>query len=778
MPRHCLSRRLVLTLAVLSVWGSHALTQPPPLAPDPKAPVLNPIAPLGVQRGQAIDLTLTGSNLAVPTGILLSFPGKVVIPSENNNGKDPAKLLVRLEVPADAPLGFHTLRLATAYGMSNFRIFCIDDLPQVLETDTNRSRDTAQAVPVPCVVAGRCDVAESADWYKVSVKAGQRLSFEVLGRRLGSAFDPQITIFDPRTGREVLGGHSNDAPGLQTDPRLTHTFKDAGDYLVEIRDVSYRGGADFWYRLRIGDFPCATTPLPLAVKRGTQTTVRFAGPNVDGVAPVEILAPADPEASVMWVAPKGANGLYGWPVSLALSDLHELLETEPNDEPAKANRVSVPGAITGRLQQKGDVDHYVFATSKGQRTIIEAHTHDLHSPAELYLVLRDAQGNQLQASNPAVAPRLDFTAPADGDYTLAVEHLHYWGGPDETYRLTFTPYTPGFALSATLDRFGAPQSGVVAIPIHVVRHDYPGPIEVSARGEGVSASLTIPAGQPAQPNQPAGSLQVKVPADLPLGPYAFTIRGRATINGKPFTTLASVREAASQEMAALPVPPRQTWTPLALAVTPKQPFSLVAKFEASPGTPGEPVSVTVTATRDPGFTSEIALAAVGLPANVAAALKNIPANANEAKGQLSPAANAAAGQFPITIVGKVKHKDVDFEIKAAPVPLVLADKPPFTLTAKLETPSTMVGKPAAIVVTATRTPGFTGEIALTIAPVPPNVTPKLKNIDMNAGEARVELESAANTPPGQYAITVTGKAKHKNKDYAINAPAVTLVLTK
>jgi hypothetical protein len=769
----------VLTIVLLLAWAGHGVTQPPaPLAPDPRAPVLNPVAPLGVQRGQAIDLTLTGSNLAAPTGLLLSFPAKVTISTENNNGKDNGKLLVRLEVPADAPLGFHTLRLATAYGISNFRIFCVDDLPQVLETDANRSRDTAQAVAVPCVVAGRCDVAESADWYKVSVKAGQRVSFEVLGRRLGSAFDPQITIFDPRTGREVLGGHSNDAPGLQTDPRLTHTFKDTGDYLVEIRDVSYRGGADFWYRLRIGDFPCATTPLPLAVRRGTQATVRFAGPHVDGVAPVEVLAPADPEATAMWVAPKGANGLYGWPVSLALSDLDEFVETEPNNEPAKANRVPVPGAITGRLQEKGDIDYFVFAATKGQRTIIEAHTHDLHSPAELYMVLRDAKGNQLQASNPAAAPRLDFTAPADGDYTLAIEHLHYWGGPDETYRITFTPYAPGFDLSATLDRFGLPQSGAVAVPLHVVRHDYAGPIEVSVHGDGFSGSLTIPAGQPAKPNDPAGSLQVKVPADMPPGPYLCTIRGRAVINGKPFTALASVRAAASQEMAALPVPPRQTWTPLALAVTPKQPFSLAAKFDGMPGTPGEPVSVTVTATRDPGFTAEIALSAAGLPANVAAALKNIPANANEAKGQLSPAANAAAGQFPITIIGKAKHKDIDFEVKAASVPLVLADKPPFALTVKLDTPSTMVGKPAALIVTATRTPGFTGEIALTLAPVPPNVTPKLKNIDMNASEARLELDSAANTPPGQYAITVTGKAKHKNKDYAINAAAVTLVLTK
>jgi hypothetical protein len=731
-----------------------------------------------MRRGTTLELTLTGSNLAGPTGLLLSFPATVVIPTDANNGKDNGKLLVRLAVPKDAPLGFHTLRLATARGISNFRVFCVDDLPQILEVDTNRSRTTPQPVPVPCVVAGKCDVPESADWYKVTVKAGQRVSFEVLGRRLGSAFDPQITLYDPRTGRELIGGHSNDAPGLQTDPRLTHTFKDAGDYLVEIRDVSYRGAGDFWYRLRIGDFPCATTPLPLAVKRGTKTAISFAGPNVEGVAPVEVNAPADPAVAAVWVAPKGANGLYGWPVNLALSDTDELLEQEPNDEPAKANRVPVPGAITGRFLKKGDLDHYVFAAKKGQRLIVEAHTHDLHSPAEVYMVLRDAKGGQLQASNPAAAPRLDFTAPADGDYTLAVEHLHYWGGPDETYRITVTPYEPSFEVSVALDRFSAPQGGTATLPILVTRHDYPGPIEVSVRGEGLSGTVTIPAGQPPNPKVPAAQLQLTANASLPLGPRAFRIEGKATINGKPFMTFASVREAVSKEMAELPVPPRQTWTEFALAVTEKLPFTLVVKLDHTPGSPGEPVPLTVTATRDPGFTAEIALSAVGLPPNVAAALKNIPANMTEAKGQLNPAANAAVGSSAITIVGKAKHKDTEFEVKSAPVQLVLADKPPFTLAAKFDAPSTMRGKPAVLTVTATRTAGFTGEIALSLSGLPANVMPMLKNIAAKEAEAKLQLSAKADAPPGQYAVTVTGKAKHKNKDFSTSAPPVPLVLTK
>src|SRR5262249_952004 len=129
---------------------------PSPLStPNPQAPVLGPVVPLGMQPGTTLELTLTGTNLADPTGLWCSFPAKVTIPTDNNNGKDPAKLRVVLEVPRDAPLGLYAVRLATTRGLSNVRLFCLDELPQVMEVDTNRVKTTPQPLSVPCVVVGR-----------------------------------------------------------------------------------------------------------------------------------------------------------------------------------------------------------------------------------------------------------------------------------------------------------------------------------------------------------------------------------------------------------------------------------------------------------------------------------------------------------------------------------------------------------------------------------------------------------------------------------------------
>jgi hypothetical protein len=664
--------RLSIALLLVPACLGESQAQKPQAPPiNPQAPVLKPAVPLGMQRGTTLDLTLTGTNLAEPTGLWTSIPAaKVTIPSDGNNGKDNGKLLVRLEVPTDAPLGFHALRLATRRGMSNLRLFCIDDLPQVSEWMTNHTPSTAQLVPLPCVVAGKAD-AETTDYYKFIAAAGQRLSFEILGRRLGSAFDPQIQILDAN-GRELPGAYSNDAPGLQTDARLTHTFKTAGVYLIALRDVSYRGGDDFHYRLRIGDFPCATTTLPLAVQRGSKTMVRFAGPNVEGVEAVEVTAPTDPAIESLFLAPRGANELHGWPVSLALSDIPETLEQEPNNEAAKANRLPVPGAVTARFEQKGDNDSFVFALKKGVRYSIEAETHELGSPTEVYMTLRDAKGTQVQVSDPMKAARLDFTPPADGDYTLNVEHLHLWGGPDEVYRVVVAPYEPGFDLAVALDRFNIEQGGKLSLRILAPRRDFGGPIEISVLGpKGMSGKLAVGDGKAPPPNQPLGTLVVNVDNDAPVGPHLIQIQGKATINGKTVTKFASVGTAVRQELGNLPLPPKNLLTSIALAVTERPPFALTAKLDAESYAPGKSATLTIAANRAPGFTAEIGLSAAGLPPGVTAMMKNVPANQNEVKVTLTLAPQAKVGKAAITLTGKAKHQGRDVTATAAPVTLTI-----------------------------------------------------------------------------------------------------------
>lgn len=542
---------------------------PPPPKVNPKAPVLTATNFLGAQVGKSIELTLTGKNLANPTGVWTSFPATVTIPTDKKNGKSATSLRVKLDIPANAPGGFHSLRLATTQGMSNARLFCLDTLPIVREQGALHSIDKAQAVTVPCVIDGQIDASKS-DHFRFNAKAGQTLTFETFGRRLGSAVDPQLTLIDVASRSEVPGAFDNDAPARQTDAQFVWKFDKAGEYVIAVRDTLYRGSSAYRYRLRISDGPCALTPYPLAAQRGTKTTVQFTGPKVDDAEPVTLEIPEDLQREVISVTPKNKGGSGGWPVSLFLSDHQELTEQEPNNDLKQAQRLPILCGVSGRFLEKGDRDHFVFNAKKGQKLTIEAQTHRLFSPTEVYMTIHDAKGKQLQASNPAKGATLTFTAPADGDYVVAIEHLHYWSGPSEVYRLVIKPVQPQFDISVGLDRFDVVAGKSISLPILVTRRGYNEAIEVSVVGHpALSGKLTIAKGQPKKAGLSGGTLQITVKAGTKPGPIAFKIQAIGKVGKTSITEFASVRSTVDQITGNLPYPPPSLLTQLALAVKSK-----------------------------------------------------------------------------------------------------------------------------------------------------------------------------------------------------------------
>ena len=695
-------------------WGQ----KPPPPA-NPQAPTINPLLPAGIQRGLASEFVLTGTNLGSPTGVSLNCPAKVIIPTEDKNGQDPAKCKVKIEVPADTPIGWYAFRFATLKGVSNLRVICVDEVPQVASTGTNRSKSTAQEFAVPGAVTG-ATAAEQGDFYKFTAKAGQRLSFDCQARRIGSAIDAQMTIYDAKTMREIA--FDNDSPGCQTDPRIVWTFKQGGDYLIEIKDVLNRGGAEFFYRIRVGEFPMASTPMPMAAKRGTKAKIAFAGPAVDGVLPVEIAIPEDPAATVAWATPKAASGLQGWPVPVQISDLDEAVEQEPNNDIKQANRILAPGAVTGRFQQGGDVDNFLFSAKKGQKLSIEAHTIEVGSASLVQMYVKSAKtGAEVAKSNPAAPPpgdqRFDFTAPDDGDFILEMQHLILAGGHSETYRVTLRGPTNSFDLVLPNERFDVAPGAVAAVPVQVVRKGYTGPIELTATGNaGLTATANIKAGQN------AAVLLVVAKGDLPMGAYQFSIVGKATVDGKAHVQTATAKAAVIQALNGLAFPPPHLANFVSLAVKEKAPFSLAIKMEPPEGIPGGAAKVTITATRDAGFTDEITLAAPsGLPPTIPAPkLTAIPKDKSDITFPLDLNAKTPLGEYFVLFSAKTKFQGKEYSAAAPPLVLVLGL--PFDLQVEAKEIALNPGERVKLKVTANRKGGYTGPIALDVRKLPATVT--------------------------------------------------------
>jgi hypothetical protein len=117
--------------------------------------------------------------------------------------------------------------------------------------------------------------------------------------------------------------------------------------------------------------------------------------------------------------------------------LTEVLEKEPNDEPATAQLVAVNSAIHGTTDGNKD-DVFKFIAKKGQRIVLDCQAGKVDSMLDATMTLIAADGKLLASSGDYNGrdPLIDFIAPADGEYLANVHDLSYRGG--FVYRIVVT----------------------------------------------------------------------------------------------------------------------------------------------------------------------------------------------------------------------------------------------------------------------------------------------------------------------------------------------------
>jgi len=644
--------------------------QKAPVVP-PTFPTLTTPATLGAKPGSTVELTLTGTNLLDATSVWTSFPCLATIAADQ---KDAAKLKVKFVVPADAAVGFHTLRVATKTGISNLRPFVIDDLPEVEEKPGNNKKETAQVVATPCVILGTA-AAESADYFRVPVKAGQPITFEAVGRRLGSPIDPVIILSDAK-GQEIPGLYADDTPGLQTDARVHYKPSSDGEIVVEIRDTTYRGGADFTYRLRIGNFAGATTAFPLAVERGKKTDAGFAGPGLDGVKPVSVTAGAGIE--VVNIAPIRAGGSSGWPVPVMVHDYPESVEVEPNNEIAKANALPVPGGISAKFADKNDVDFFKVVGKKGHKLLLSVLTYELNAPTEVFLRVLDAKGAELAKSNSQLAGvKLEYTPANDGEFFIACEQTNYTHGPNEVYHLSVQAVLPDFTVTLGLDRTEVPLGVGGKIPIAgIVRvNGFAAAVDLAFVGvDGVTGALSIPPAANPKPEAPL-FLNITAKAGSKLGAYVGRIEAKAIVDGKPVVKVLASIDFAKAALGGMPNPPQEMTTQVAVAIVPEPPFALELKLDSVTVVKGGVLKGKIVAKRGDKFTEEITIAAVTVPAMSVPKLLPVKKGESEAILEMSIPATVPAGATAVQFKGTAKINGKDVVMTTPPLTITVTEIP-------------------------------------------------------------------------------------------------------
>jgi hypothetical protein len=121
----------------------------------------------------------------------------------------------------------------------------------------------------------------------------------------------------------------------------------------------------------------------------------------------------------------------------AVGDREEVLEKEPNNEPATAQEPPFGAVVNGTCDAQ-NYDCYKLNAKKGQRYLVEAQALRLDSRAQMVLTLLDPTGRELRriVGTRSRDPLLDFSAEVDGPYVVRVNDLLYRGGDEYFYRLS------------------------------------------------------------------------------------------------------------------------------------------------------------------------------------------------------------------------------------------------------------------------------------------------------------------------------------------------------
>jgi len=760
----CAGLALVATLLLASVAAPSAEAQPP---------AVSSITPWAVPPGGTADLVIAGGNLQDASGLWTNLACSAELaPGIENNGKAADRVVYRVVTPNEATVGIYGLRVATQRGISPLRLFMVDDLPSIVDNGQNHSPETAQAAPIPVVIDGACD-PQAMDYYKFDARAGQKLTIEAVARRLGSKLDPTFRVLGPN-GRELA--YSDDEEGLGADGRVRLTIPADGTYVVEIRDIRYDGSGDHRYRLRIGDYPLVSTPYPLAVRASTQGTLEFCGSVAEDlvVDPQAINAPA--AVGLKPVALRWPQGLGSAFATLEISDLPECLEFEPNDTPETAVAISAPSAVNGRFDKARDRDQYRFDAKAGQRLRFTAHTRRLGSPSDLYLRVYNAEGGQLAESDDAGREDavLDFTAPGDGQFRLAVEDLNRRGGPQHAYRIEFRPYEPGFTLAVETDKFDVPQGGVFVAKVTSARRDYNGPIALAVDGlpEGSKVDgATIAEGQ----NE--ATLRVTVPAGVAPGTFAaLHILGTAKVGEQTLHATATASDALREPLGGQPFPPADLASTLGLGVG--GPFPQFLKLAVDGGAVVLPQlagagNVVVKLERTGGFEGDVALAVSGLPSGISLEAKPIEKGKGEVALAIKAPEGLATGEYTIKLTGTANHQNqpgkFEFELPLRIVAPASVTAAPFG--------ALPAGGAQKVKVALARLGEGHGPAKIEWIGLPAGVTAATVELAADKPEIEVEFAAAADAPKGPHGIRAVATYEVRGRKLKAVSSAVALEIS-
>ncbi len=526
-------------------------------------PMLMAVEPVAAQVGKTSEhvvksrYTMAGAYEVLVSGSGVKAEAVLPPPAKDEKPKPLQELTIRLQVDRDALPGVRDVRIATPNGVSTVGQVVIVEDPVLVETDNNNSAESATPASLPATLCGRIEKAEDVDVFRFQAGAGQTLSFHVQCMRLQDRIHDLQQHADPILSIRNSAGSTIAASdnAFFGDPFISHTFDNAGEYFLTIRDVRYQGNPYWNYCITTAGRPFATTVFPLGVVAGTPTPLEWIGHGRTDTAKVPLTIPADTEA-----------GLCRLPVQLteknrqvvtAVVSAHPAAteQADDNDTVETAQAIPTGSGINGRIEADGDIDCFALEAKKGQRYSFEVFARRAGSSLDPHLRLLGEKGNQLQINDDlrlgkrsyADSKIENWTVPADGTYIIEIRDLHLRGGSSFVYFIEVSESQPYFSLYADTDKtpLTPGNSGVVFVRAER-KNGFDGEIQLDVDGlpKGVTASCGRILGGKGQD----GCIVLTAAPDAKPAVANITISGSATTenqSGKP--TSLSAQAVVYQE---------------------------------------------------------------------------------------------------------------------------------------------------------------------------------------------------------------------------------------
>ena len=591
-------------------------------------PMLMSLRPVAVQAGQTAEVevksrySMFGAYRVLVSGSGVS--GEVVDGGKADDaGKKPnlEKLKLKFTAAADALSGVRDVRVATPTGVSTVGQLVVVRDPVFVESGNNDTPPQAQQVVLPAAICGAIEKNEDVDFFRFQAAAGDSIAFLVRCARLEDRIHDLQTHADPIiTLRTAAGGTlaASDNTSYHADPVLAYKFDQAGEYLLEIRDVRYQGNQYWEYCIEASSRPLVELTYPLAVTAGQKSQLEPLGLLVPAGAKATFNAPRAVPSGIGYF-PLALNGNSAGPVPLIVSDLRLVAESDAaNDAPSAAQATDVPAGINGRIDREGDVDCFAFEAKKGTALSFEVVARRARSALDAHLRVLDAKGKQLALNDDLKLGKRSFTdswienwiAPADGRYVVEVRDVNLRGGADFPYFLKVTKSEPYFELYLDTDKTQLGPGGYGAIFVRVERKNgFTGEVELGIDGIP-PCCMNAYCGRILEGKGQDGCIVLESAEDATPNVAEVVVTGRGKHKLPSGDVLSLTATAVPYQETYQPGGGRGHWPVERHAVAVTEPADIrgitLSTYDVTLK-PGQSQKIEVTIDRSPGFTANVTL---------------------------------------------------------------------------------------------------------------------------------------------------------------------------